>query len=404
MFKGGRQTIPEGREGLTLSGLPPPNRLRRSHETWTLQLKSCYPCRRGFVQESMLKERGAQVAVVAEISVIVPVHEMSRDFSRCLAAIGRLSPPPREVIVVVDGGSAAAMDTARAAGVAVKQTPTCLGPAAARNLGAQEAEGEILFFVDADVVVGEDAILRLRTIFDAPDAPDAVIGVYDDTPPASNFLSQYKNLLQHFVHVTADEQLPTFWGACGAVRKAAFLSVGGFDERYDKPSIEDIELGYRLRDNGFTIRISKALQVTHLKRWSPKKLFVSDFFRRALPWSRLILSAGRMDDVLNIRKTERLKVALTYFLLMQLVSTPLYPLCGLSAAATAVLLCVADTKLLRFYYRKRGLVFAGRALLWHWFYYIYSGFAFGLTMLAHGFGRVPSRTKKGWPPGWNRVL
>lgn len=65
--------------------------------------------------------------------------------------------------------------------------------------------------------------------------------------------------------------------------------MGGFDESYRKPSIEDIELGYRLKQAGLKIRLCKALQVKHLKRWEVVSLLRADFFYRALPWTELIL-------------------------------------------------------------------------------------------------------------------
>lgn len=338
------------------------------------------------------------------LSVIVPVHQMTGDFSRCLGAIAQMDPPPLELIVVVDGGCRKAVDAADVAGAIVTQTQTRRGPAAARNLGARSARGEVLFFVDADVVVPKDAVRKLQSYFTGAHGPDAVVGSYDDTPKEPNFLSQYKNLLQHYVHQTARDPMCTFWGACGAIRRNAFFAVGGFDERYTEPSIEDIELGYRLRDGGYSIRMARALQVTHLKRWSAHTLFVSDFFRRAIPWSRLILSTGRMDNVLNIQRMERLKVGALHLAVLQLLLSPLSSSLLLSAAATALVLVVADAKLLRFYQSKRGLLFATRALAWHWLYYAYSGMAFGITALSRRWGRWLKRPEEAWTPDWNRAL
>ena len=84
----------------------------------------------------------------------------------------------------------------------------------------------------------------------------------------------------------------TFWGACGAIRTSAFHAVSGFDERYTAPSIEDIELGYRLRRAGMRIRVDPTLEVTHLKRWTAASLIRTDFVARALPWSELIFARG----------------------------------------------------------------------------------------------------------------
>ena len=61
----------------------------------------------------------------------------------------------------------------------------------------------------------------------------------------------------------------TFWAGCGAIRRSVFKDVGGFDEKkYKKPSIEDIDLGYRLSQKGYKIFLDKDIQVKHLKSWN----------------------------------------------------------------------------------------------------------------------------------------
>jgi GT2 family glycosyltransferase len=70
----------------------------------------------------------------------------------------------------------------------------------------------------------------------------------------------------------------------------------GFNLSYGRPSIEDIEFGYRLRRVGYNIRLEKSLQVKHLKRWTGWSLVRTDFLNRALPWSLLILREGRSTD------------------------------------------------------------------------------------------------------------
>ena len=124
----------------------------------------------------------------------------------------------------------------------------------------------------------------------------AAIGSYDDAPGETNFLSQYKNLLHHYVHQTGNPEASTFWGACGAIRREVFLTMGGFNEEYSRPCIEDIELGYRLKRAGFTIRLEKELQIKHLKRWDIVSLVKTDFFSRALPWTALILEIQRVHQ------------------------------------------------------------------------------------------------------------
>ena len=112
-----------------------------------------------------------------------------------------------------------------------------------------------MFFVDADVTVPSDAVGQVATLFQGEPDIAALFGSYDDNPGEATFLSQYRNLLHHYVHQHAREDAATFWGACGAIRRDVFLALGGFDETYAKPSIEDIELGYRLKQAGYSITI-----------------------------------------------------------------------------------------------------------------------------------------------------
>ena len=207
------------------------------------------------------------------ISVIMPVYN-GRDFiPRSLPPLiamlrrGELS----EVIVVDDTSSDETPTLAAEMGARVIPSGGRLGPGGARNQAAKLALGEILWFVDADVVVHDDAARELRGAFSEPGIV-AAFGSYDDVPPAQNFLSQYKNLVHHFYHHRGRTEASTFWAGCGGVRKDAFLKVGGFDVvRYTRPSIEDIELGYRLRAAGGRIVLSPALQGTHLRIYKQVK-------------------------------------------------------------------------------------------------------------------------------------
>lgn len=140
---------------------------------------------------------------------------------------------------------------------------------------------------------------------------DACFGSYDDMPAADGLVSQYKNLLHHYVHQHGAESAGTFWTACGAIRKTSFIEAGGFCEDYKTPSMEDIELGTRLCCQGKKIRLVKAMQARHLKRWTFRELLRSDILERAVPWSRLILAEPRASKDLNLNRSARLSAATT---------------------------------------------------------------------------------------------
>ena len=266
------------------------------------------------------------------VAVIVPVHNGGKKFRASLDSIRRAVPSPDELIVVGDGdtdGSSQYAEAGRYIRLSLSHTR--------RSRSRQKpwsVEGE----------VGHSLFRRCRC--DRPCTCDplvketfaqhseisAIIGSYDDQPTEPNFLSQYRNLLHHYVHQNGREEASTFWGACGAIYRDVFLAVGGFDETYMKPSIEDIELGYRLKKAGYTIQLCKSLQVKHWKRWTVGSMVQADFFQRALPWTQLIhRNRGFVND-LNIGVSGRASVMLTFGLLGTLLLSAWQPLLLVGAA------------------------------------------------------------------------
>ena len=80
------------------------------------------------------------------------------------------------------------------------------GPAYARNRGAEAARGAILFFLDADIVLAPGALRRVANLFQERTDVAAVFGSYDSRPAAAGVVSQYRNLLHHFVHQNGNQR------------------------------------------------------------------------------------------------------------------------------------------------------------------------------------------------------
>jgi GT2 family glycosyltransferase len=318
------------------------------------------------------------------VSAALPVHADSPEYRRALGALAAADPPFDEVIVVCDGPAPGAAEAAQAFGFRVVRRGRSGGPAVARNDAARAASGDVIFFVDADVAVHPDIAARVRAAM-ADATIHAVVGVYDDRPPASNFFSRYKNLLQRFIHLGARQDGATFWGACGAIRRSALEGVGGFDERFDRPSVEDIDLGYRLTNAGFRIAFSPALEVTHLKTWTVGSLLQSDILRRALPWTWLLMRESSIRRDLNLRYRHRVAGVLACLLVASIPLGVLSSAAWAAGAACAVLLVAIDQRLWRFFRTHGGAAFATGALAWHWVYYAYSTAAFVAGVLLYPF-------------------
>ena len=320
------------------------------------------------------------------LSILVPVYNGGEAFIACLSAITRSRSQDWELIVIDDGSSDRSAQVAHQFGAKVLSThrPKS-GPGVARNLGAQVAQGKYLCFIDADCEANLDTLSRLAGVLQNHPELDAVFGSYDDAPKAANFVAQYKNLLHHYTHQTGCEDAATFWAGCGAVKRSTFLALGGFDtRRYPRPSIEDIDLGYRIKQAGGKILLAKQVQVKHHKAWNMSSLIKTDLCDRGIPWTRLLLQSrsGLIND-LNLQVSSRLSVVAVYLLLLSglisFYSTQAVP--GIFLAAIALFILNQDVY--RFFKQKRGTYFALRAILMHWLYYIYSGLAFLIGNCLH---------------------
>lgn len=327
------------------------------------------------------------------VSVIVPVHKGGDAFHRCVAALAEALRSDDELVIVADGETDGAWRDLPPLPATVQTVlhPTPRGPAVARNRGAELATGDVLFFVDADVVVRTDTVDRVREAFASHASLDALVGSYDDTPGDPAFLSQYRNLLHHYTHQVAGRRpdrsgpyapLSTFWTGCGAVRRDLFHQLGGFDESYPVPCIEDIEFGYRLTDAGYGIGIDPDLQVTHLKAWDTADMIRTDVFRRAAPWAELLLARGAAENTLNVDWRSRMSVLTVGAMLTAGVAVPFRPrvaLPGLILMACAFL--GLNFSFYKYLADRRGFQFALRVLPWHMLYYGCSGAGFALALL-----------------------
>lgn len=328
------------------------------------------------------------------LSVIIPVYNGGVSFRRCLESLQQACPQPTEIIVVADGDTDGSWQLAQQFNVKLIRKDISEGPAKARNIGAKNAQGDILFFIDADVTVHPDTIARvIQTFQEQPDLA-ALIGSYDDNPGVNNFLSQYKNLFHHYTHQQASEEASTFWGACGAIRRDIFLKMGGFDESYRLPSVEDIELGYRLKGSGYQIKLCQDIQVKHLKRWGIISLIKTDFFCRALPWTKLILEHNRFINDLNLNWTNRASVILVYALLLSFCLLWWWTNVAFLSAGIIFVLLTINYSVYRFFWEKRGWLFAVKVIPWHWLYYFYSGLAFVIGMLRYQLSIAPQIAKQ----------
>ncbi|MDO8965076.1 glycosyltransferase family 2 protein [Algoriphagus sp.] len=247
-----------------------------------------------------------------ELSVIIPVKENDETIGKCLKAVFASYPCDFEVLVILDGWESEDFFSPWKGNTRLKiiSVPKC-GPAACRNYGVKMARGEWISFVDSDVLIYENT-LSIALQRAKASSEDGLIGSYDRFPPAPGFVSKFRNLLHHHHHQKNHLQKSVFWGAFSLIRKRVFDEVGGFDENFEMPSIEDVELGIRIAKQGFIVRIQADIQVKHLKEWTFYNWMKTDIFLRAKPWTVLIFKTGkRAGNHLNTNNEEKISAILS---------------------------------------------------------------------------------------------
>ena len=309
------------------------------------------------------------------LSVVIPVNNGGRDLERCLRRLRDSRGTDYELIVVDDGSTDGSAAVAAWFGARIVANPAPLGPASARNTGARAAANDLVFFLDADVAVHPDTLSRAAARFQADPGLTALFGSYDDAPEAPGLVSRFRNLLHHFTHQQGcfvDDVRPahTFWTGCGAIRREAFLQIGGFDPRlYSRPAIEDIELGYRLTRAGHRIVLARDVLGTHLKKWTLGSVIRTDVLQRGVPWVLLMKRQHISETDLNVRPSQKACVFLAGLSALALLGAPGRPWLLAIVAFGMIAVVKLNIAFYRFLARKRGIAFAAGSVPLHLLYF-----------------------------------
>jgi GT2 family glycosyltransferase len=209
--------------------------------------------------------------------VVIPTRDRRDVLSRTLAALaGQRAPSDGWDAVVVDNGSRDGTD--ELLGELAESFPVPLavlreprpGPAAARNRGIREAQGELLVFLGDDTAPADDGFLagHARLHEEAADEWYAVVGRVGWRPAAATEFMEWVALsgVQFGYGLIERGLVPAdrfFYTSNLSVRRSVVLGAGGFDERYGSAALEDIDLGARLAAAGLRLHYEPELLVFH---------------------------------------------------------------------------------------------------------------------------------------------
>ena len=164
------------------------------------------------------------------VTAIVPAFNEEASIGDCLDSLLGQSVPDLEVVVVDDGSTDRTAAVARSRGGRVLTLPHS-GPAAAKNAGAAVAAGDVLAFVDADLVAEPRCLERLS----APILDGRTVGTFTREIRVANPDNPWADCWTLNRRAIRGEHFPSSfnlerWANFRAVSRAAFLAAGGFDD------------------------------------------------------------------------------------------------------------------------------------------------------------------------------
>jgi len=269
------------------------------------------------------------------------------------------------------------------------------GPAVARNRGVTAAKGEFVVFLDGDVEVFPDTLAQIAKVFaDDPDVV-ALTGVWVKHQKSHAFFPNFKALRDWSYWINERDKSGYYFlfsTRIAAIKKAVFDRLGGFDEEYPAPLVEDIELTYRIARR-YAIIFAPHVRVRHeFEGFWP---IAKKYFLRAYYWTKLYSRRKKFDPVATTFQeavTTLSGVGVLIFggmSIVGLISTlgrftvPVYMIVGVFFGSL-IMHVVLTSKFLRFVYNEKGFVFAvksfGTGLILYCF--IFVGAAFG--RIVHG--------------------
>jgi glycosyltransferase involved in cell wall biosynthesis len=220
---------------------------------------------------------------VIRYSLVIPAHNAARHLDQVLQPLLQLG-PAWEVLLVDDASQDGTAEKLQNYPFHILVQPERAGQSRARNLGARAARGEILVFMDSDVLVEAPTLQGMAETLEQSPHLDGLFGCYGQLGnPGEPSVSRFRNLWHRRVHQSLAGPVRSFWAGLGAIRKSTFLSVQGFDPRLD--GIEDVELGSRICRLGGRFRLDPGFEGRHLKHWSLASMVYTDTWVRAAPWT-----------------------------------------------------------------------------------------------------------------------
>lgn len=299
------------------------------------------------------------------ISIIIPTYNAEKFMPNLLDSIFKTGIKDMEVMIVDDCSTDNTVNIAGNYPVNVIQLETNAGPAKARNIGVKAAKGDIIFFLDADVIVMDGTIREVEDYFDNNPLSNCVIGICMKEPLNSGFVPRYMALFE-YIHLKGSraDRVSVFAPRCGAVRKDFFEKIGGYNESYRGADVEDFELARRINKTD-SIILNRKMIVKH--QFANFKQAVRNYFKRAVMWVHLFIKEKRLDNAGPSVPSNGIAAISAFSSFILLFFIPFLDIAIYPFVFFIIVYFLANLKWLNFMRVEAGLLFVVKALFLNYF-------------------------------------
>lgn len=297
-----------------------------------------------------------------KLSIIIPCYNSERTIGNCIKSILKSNYSNYELIVVDDGSTDNTPKIVKRLKRKLISQKKNQGTCTARNIGAKKASGEILVFIDSDVLIQKDTLTKINSRFKKQTDLSAIVGIYSKDHPYSSQASRFKNLHMRYTYFIMPDYIPILNTSLTAIKKSVFMEVGGFDKKI-KFSSDDWDLGRRISEQNHKIFLDKDLEVIHDKNYSLSQLLKTDFVKARSVikyilrnYSQTSLHSKRCGSIpLNFFLSSPVCVLFILGILAFLVFPSL--ILGLLLLITIEVYILINFKFLHYFYKLSGLKF-----------------------------------------------
>ncbi len=296
------------------------------------------------------------------ISIVIPTYNASRFMPNLMDSIFKQAVDDMEVIIVDDCSTDDTVEIAKTYATRVIQMEQNGGPAKARNRGVEEAKGDIIFFLDSDVLVLDGTVQEVKDYFENEHAANCVIGVCATEPLNNGFVPKYMAMFE-YIHLmdALGENLSVFAPRCGAIKKELFQKVGGYDESYKGADVEDFELAQRINETD-SIALNPKMLVRHQFVNNVEEA-VKNYFKRAVMWIHLFMKNKQFDNAGPTAPSNAIAAVCAFLSFGTALTWPLMNGAEYAFFLLMILFLFFNIRWWNFMRKEEGFLFSAKALL-----------------------------------------